>query len=164
MADFTVRRCGTEDGAMLRHLRLAMLEQDARSFNVDAEATRTKGVAWWEEWAREASAASSKGVVFALNGEVGVGMVAAHVEDGVVSTGALWVEPLHRGKRVAGALLSGVETWAHDVGATTIELSVAEWNKGALGLYDKHYYIDTGRRLPTRFGHRELVLAKQVGF
>jgi GNAT superfamily N-acetyltransferase len=163
MPDFMVRRCTETDGELLRRMRLAMLANDGQSFNVDAEALRGRDNAWWESWALAAAEALNKVVFFAEAEGEATGMIAAHLEDGVVHTGALWVEGQHRSHGIANALLNAVETWAHDVRATMIELSVARWNEGALRLYDRHYYRDTGRRLETRFGHDEIVLDKPVG-
>jgi GNAT superfamily N-acetyltransferase len=103
-------------------------------------------------------------VFFALAGEESLGMIAADIEGGVAHTRALWVEPRWRGKGVANALLDGVETWAHDVRAQRMELSVAERHEGAIRLYKRRHYQESGRLIPTRFGHRELVLSKPVGF
>jgi ribosomal protein S18 acetylase RimI-like enzyme len=154
----------SSDGEILRRARLAMLANDGHSFNVDAIATRGRTDAWWQSWAQEASQAHSKIVIFAEVGEEVVGMIAAHTEDGVAHAGALWVGPKFRRRGIASVLLDGVESWAHDVRATAVELSVAQWNKGALRLYELHHYRDTARRQTTRFGHLEIVLDKLVGF
>lgn len=164
MTDFMVRRCTETDGEVLRQTRLAMLANDGPSFNVDAVDLSGRDYAWWKSWAAEAAKAHDKVVFFAEADGEPVGMIAAHVEDDTVHTGALWVAEPYRARGIANALLNGVETWAHDVRATMIELSVARWNEGALRLYDRHYYRDTGRRLATRFGHDEIVLTKPVGF
>jgi ribosomal protein S18 acetylase RimI-like enzyme len=141
-----------------------MLDDAPTSFNVDVNSVRAQSTEWWDVWAHEAAEAAAKVVFFAEVSEAAVGMAAAHTEGDVVHAGALWVGPMWRGNGIANALLDGVETWAHDVRARYIELSVASWNTGARGLYERRYYRDTGRRLATRFEHRELVLGKPVGF
>jgi ribosomal protein S18 acetylase RimI-like enzyme len=140
-----------------------MLTSDPTSFNVSPRVTRSHDPAWWEQWALDAVAATDKIVFFAEVNASAVGMIAAHVDDGVVHTGALWIEPDHRHAGLAGALLNAVETWARDVRATTVELSVAEHNDGARRLYERRHYRATGERVPTRFSHHEIVMNKPVG-
>jgi ribosomal protein S18 acetylase RimI-like enzyme len=141
-----------------------MLRESPTSFNVDAAALTDEPPAYWRAWAEGAALAENGVVFFAYVAEEPVAMIAANLEGKTVHIGALWVSPSQRGHHFANALLCSVESWAHDIRATQIELSVAEWNDAAIRLYTQRHYQDTTERIATRFGHEERVMAKTVGF
>jgi len=52
----------------------------------------------------------------------------------------MYVRPEHRGKGIAGRLLAELETWARELGFSTMILETGRKQAEAIGLYTKHGY------------------------
>lgn len=57
----------------------------------------------------------------------------------------LAVDPDSWGTGVAGSLLAGAEDHARDMGRSTLELWVISSNERAIGVYERHGFVDTGQ-------------------
>jgi ribosomal protein S18 acetylase RimI-like enzyme len=152
-----VRPYERDEHELLRTLRLRMLEDAPDAFTVTVEAERDKPLAWWRE--RLASTRSDRNrlaLVAEVDGEP-VGSVLGVVDAfdrKLAHLYALWVSPHARRKGAANALVGAIFTWARERGAKSIELSVTIGNHGALALYERNGFRDTGEREPLRPGSR----------
>jgi RimJ/RimL family protein N-acetyltransferase len=61
---------------------------------------------------------------------------------------SMWVDPAHRGRRLADALIGAVLAWAVDEGARELTLWVADGNEAATRAYARAGFAPTGRRQP----------------
>lgn len=98
-----------------------------------------------------------------LDGQL-VGMASGvPTTDGVIELISMWVAPTARGRGVGDALVHEVERWGCSEGAHTLRLRVADGNRAASELYQRHGFRHTGELgdlMPDGVG-RERVMAKQ---
>ena len=73
-------------------------------------------------------------------------------EPEVVHLYAMWVEPSSRRKGIGRALVRAVTKWGTELGAAGVILNVTEDNEGALALYERCGFVDTGERESLREG------------
>lgn len=150
---FAVRRIRTDDGPLLRSMRLAALD------DAPGDATTTLARAQGHDddhWAEAATANASGGLqatFFAESPEAGegrpVGMVGAYANrDGVVNLVGLWSAPGHRDVGVADDLLDAVGRWAADSGAERLRIWVVERNEFARRFYESQGFEATGSTMP----------------
>jgi ribosomal protein S18 acetylase RimI-like enzyme len=143
----TVRRLRSDETALLRDLRLRALDSDPGAFAESPAAARAAPPTRWKQWA-----AQERGViVVALEGERGVGMVAARMHEelpGAAWLFALWVDPEARGSGLGARLIEEIAGWAREQGATRLDLSVTTNNGPAAALYARTGFAETGRRRP----------------
>ncbi len=90
-----------------------------------------------------------------------IGATAAN-ENGEVELISLWVAPIARGRGVGDALVECVIAWARDHAARFVVLAVAQGNRAAIQLYERHGFMDGGinptqpGEMPERRMHRAL--------
>ncbi len=143
-----VRRIRTDDGPLLRSLRLAALA-DAPS---DATTTLARAEAHDDDhWAEAAEANASGGLQATFFAETEdrpidtVGLVGAYANrDRVVNLVGLWSAPGHRDTGVAPLLLDAVDRWAADAGADRLRLWVVERNEFTRAFYEAEGFKVTG--------------------
>ena len=140
---FSVRRAGIGDEAVLRAVRLQALSDSPRAFGSTYERELARTTEDWRRWL-------ASGVTFLLEeGGEARGMVAG-VRDAqdplVVHLMAMWVHPDQRGTGAADALVSSVKAWAAEAGATQIRLKVVEGNGRARRCYERAGFRATGRQ------------------
>ncbi|MFB4353884.1 GNAT family N-acetyltransferase [Microbacterium sp. LS_15] len=63
--------------------------------------------------------------------------------DGRLEIKRLWIDPAHRGRRIATALLDEAHEHAVRSGASAIRLSVWDWRADAIALYRKAGFAET---------------------
>jgi len=98
-----------------------------------------------ERWrARLAVPGSYHGV--ALLDGVPVGMASGMPTErvGIVELLSMWVAPHMRGRGVGDRLVSAVTQWAEERGADLVRLAVADGNRPAAALYERHGFGYTG--------------------
>lgn len=101
--------------------------------------------------------------VVAVRDGIPVGLVRGVAKDGCAWLHSLWVSPRLRGQGLGSQLVTAVEEWATQLGATCIRLEVVPDNAPAIGLYRRHGYLDTGALGPLLpGGGRELVMEKRL--
>jgi RimJ/RimL family protein N-acetyltransferase len=87
--------------------------------------------------------------LFAWEGTDAVGAATGkpdpHEEGGREIVG-MWVDPAHRGRGVAAALIGELVAWARAEGSPSIALWVAEDNNPARRLYERCGFVATGER------------------
>jgi GNAT superfamily N-acetyltransferase len=103
-------------------------------------------------WRAELGAAGERSVTFfaIVDGSV-VGLIAAYRPDAAlpsVELVSMWVSPAQRRAGIAARLVDAVERWAHDTGATTVELWVTRGNDAAVRLYEAAGFGLTGGHQP----------------
>jgi GNAT superfamily N-acetyltransferase len=158
---YVIRRFDPVDWPLIRQTRLDMLTVDPRAFDAGVtEAAATDATAWMRWATGDIDTPRASWGVF--DGEVCVGMIAAHRELDDCHVGALWIRPEDRGAGMAHRLLDAAEAWGRDVGCSRITLGVADWNT-LQDVYGRRHYTRTGRFTRTRWGHNEIEMAKPVG-
>lgn len=165
-AGVEVVRCRPEQWQVLRRLRLQMLEEAPELFAERPGHAAARTVDDWRAQARHgAGDGRGEAVWFAVTPAGGaLGLVAAHLTtDGDAVMTALWVDPAHRGRGVAGRLIDTVERWAVAHGAPRLTTWVADRNVAARDLYRRRGYDDTPVRMAlAHHGLVEHVMAKRL--
>lgn len=93
-----------------------------------------------------------------------VGHAVASVVADVAELQRIAVDPEHRRRGLAGALLDGVVDLAEREGAERLLLEVREDNADALAFYDRHGFVEIDRRRRYyRDGATAVVLARPLG-
>lgn len=161
-----VRRVEPGDGALLRGIRLAALQDSPSAFasTYDQEVARTD-----EEWTARAhvgAGGSERAIFFAESDGETVGLVGGlrdHPGAGRVDLVSMWVAPTARRHGVAAALVTAVLEWAVATAATDVALWVTELNAPAQALYESMGFVPTGAKQPLpsdpSIGEFELVVA-----
>ena len=115
-----------------RDVRLRALAQDPRAF--------TARLADWDsggrdQWYARLRMPGTHNLVAVVDGRaVGVAR-GVPVDEDTKELRSLWVDPRVRGAGVAGALLTEIEAWAVEQGASRLRLTVLPDNAPALALY-----------------------------
>lgn len=166
---FVITPCAAPHWTQLRQLRLAMLSDDPLFFHASLDEWSAYPDRFWQEWARASQEAHTRLVTFARTAHAPRGMVAGDLRTpshasapAYVKVGALWVDPSLRRQGAARSLLTSIESWARQVNASQLRLTVAADNALARRLYATSGYRPTGRTIATARGVDELELAKAV--
>jgi ribosomal protein S18 acetylase RimI-like enzyme len=143
-----VRQAGAADWALLRELRLRALADapDAFASTLDQEAVFPEEV--WRQWAEGGPASAN---FIAREGGAGIGMAAIFAEPSVprrMHLVAMWIDPGHRRRGVARALIEQALRWADQRQAREVVLWVADHNTAARFLYERVGFRPTGERQP----------------
>jgi ribosomal protein S18 acetylase RimI-like enzyme len=143
-----VRPARAADWQTLRELRLRALADapDAFSSTLEEEASLPEQV--WRQWAHGGPASVN---FIAWEGGAAIGMVAIFaVADapGRMHLVAMWVDPHHRRRGVAWALVEQAVRWAQDRHAREVVLWVSDHNTPAWELYERIGFRPTGERQP----------------
>ncbi|MEV4278696.1 GNAT family N-acetyltransferase [Actinoplanes xinjiangensis] len=139
-----MRVLAENDWKVWRALRLAALTEAPYAFG--------SRLADWQgdgddeqRWRDRLSIPGSYNVVALLDGQpVGMASGVPTDQDGVVELISMYVTPAGRGRGVGDQLLHAVERWARQVEAGTLRLAVAEGNRNAIALYERHGFHDAG--------------------
>jgi ribosomal protein S18 acetylase RimI-like enzyme len=135
----------------LREIRLRALLDSPDAFgSTHARELQFPPATWTERAAR--SGRGDEDVTFvAEDSGRWVGMAVGHVEPEDPSRAGLyglWVEPAARGSGVGLALTDALADWAHSRRAEWLLLLVIESNAGAIRLYHRAGFTETGRIVP----------------
>lgn len=147
----TIRRLRRDEVDGWRDLRLRMLTESPAAFGTTLE---TALAAPHEEWVArtEALATGSDRAMFVADeaGELvaGAGAVPDPDDAAVPHLVAMWVAPQARGRGVGRGLVEAVIDWARELGAPSIRLFVVDHNAGALALYERCGFRQTGHLVP----------------
>jgi GNAT superfamily N-acetyltransferase len=143
-----VRQARAADWQALRELRLRALADapDAFASTLEEEAALPEEV--WRQWAQGGPASVD---FVASEGGADIGMAAIFtVADapGRVHLVGMWVDPRHRRRGVARALVGEAVRWAQERQASEVILWVADHNSPARTLYERIGFRPTGERQP----------------
>ncbi|MFL5798056.1 MAG: GNAT family N-acetyltransferase [Actinomycetota bacterium] len=145
-----IRATTEADWEALRDIRLRALEDAPYAFGSTIERERSRTEAEWREWAGRGRWAN--GVTFvATEGDRFLGLAGGFPEEGepdAVHLVSMWVDPSVRRAGVGCALIDTVVGWAHDRGARSVHLWVADGNDAAIALYRSCGFEPSGTRQP----------------
>jgi RimJ/RimL family protein N-acetyltransferase len=142
-----------------RDLRLRALADAPDAFCSSLEQERSFDESMWKSRLERAH------TVIAWAGPDAVGAATGkpdpHEEGGREIVG-MWVDPAHRGRGVAAALIGELVAWARAEGSPSIALWVAEDNSPARRLYEKCGFVATGERDVMRPGVDQLRMRRAL--
>jgi GNAT superfamily N-acetyltransferase len=143
-----VRRSGAADWEELRDLRLRALADAPDAF----ASTLAREAAFPEEvWRERAQGGRRSANLIAREDGAAVGMAAIFAAPGApgsVQLVAMWVDPRHRRRGVAMALIEQAVRWADRWQANEVLLWVADHNSAARTLYERAGFRPAGERQP----------------
>ena len=149
----TVRVVGGEDWPTWREIRLRALADSPSAYG----STYAREVAFMEQDWRDRLGDRDAVGVLVEDDRVAVGMGAGFPDlPGFLHVVAMWVDPAHRGRGVAHAVLCGVDTWARERGLR-LHLDVNTTNVVARRSYERFGFALTGETRPLRDGSDEVV-------
>ena len=136
-----VRRCGADNAALLRQIRLEALLDAPEAYGSTYDESRTFSLERWADMAgsRVYYLGESEGQV--------VGMAAGGRNDDHPDTHwlyGMYVSPSRRGSGLAPQLVEAVGEWARDEGATALHLHVGSTVARARAFYEKVGFVLTG--------------------
>jgi len=143
-----VRRTGADDWAALRRLRLRALADAPGAFASTLEAELAFPDDVWRQRAGDDSAAAT---FIASHGGDDVGLARIFAEPDPSSRAhlvSMWVDPAHRRRGLALALIDRAMGWAAERHADEVILWVADQNAAARRLYEQIGFRPTGERQP----------------
>ena len=150
---FEIRRVRADEWRELRALRLESLQDSPTAFwrRYDEDLRTTE--AEWRAWTASACFAAVDEGRF-------VGMVVGmpdDEQDDLADLYAMYVTPSARGRGVGEALVQQHLEWARQAGFRRVRLLVNVRNNGAIRLYERCGFRDTGAREPLRDGPETLL-------
>lgn len=130
-----VRALAPDEWRQLRSIRLAALHHDPTAF---ARTHEEEAGYESERWQGRAAGGPDNQNFVATEGDVFVGLVAAHrpTSEGPTELVSMWVSPEVRGRGVGRLLVEAVISWAADFDPPSVELWVTNGNRPAIGLYE----------------------------
>jgi ribosomal protein S18 acetylase RimI-like enzyme len=143
-----VRRTRTADWEALRDLRLRALADAPDAF---ASTLETETAFPAEEWRRRAAGGPGSARFIASEAGAGVGLAAIFAEPatpGRMHLVSMWVDPCHRRRGLARALVDQALGWAVEARAREVILWVVDGNTAARRLYERAGFRPTGERQP----------------
>ena len=156
-----VRALGEDDWRTWRDLRIRAVSDAPDSFAVTLDEELAKSDERWAEMiATSAANPKAESLVAYVDGDpAGIGYVT--VQEEVALVFAMWVDPEHRRRGVATALLDRMADLARAAGARAIELWVTEGEDPAEALYRSAGFVPTGAVEPLRQDSDRLVSAQR---
>jgi ribosomal protein S18 acetylase RimI-like enzyme len=147
----TVRRLSSKDVDVLRHMRLEALSHEPLSFaSVFGDWVRLTDREWRQNLAQPVFVAFLSGVPV---GMMGLRFEHARKLAHRAKLVSVYVRKGARGTGVAARLLHEVTEHARNRGVLQLELAVNSENARAIGFYQRHGFVETGR-VPNGFlGH-----------
>lgn len=145
-----VRRIANGDAALLKHVRLAALEDAPSAFGSTFAAEANRPEVEWVQRAIAGSEGSSRATFFAQLDDEVVGLVGGYRDEpssAIVELVSMWVAPHVRNRGVGAALLDAVTAWAIETNATSMSLWVTRGNT-AETLYSSKGFVTTGEIQP----------------
>jgi GNAT superfamily N-acetyltransferase len=132
-----VRRIRADEGLKNRDIRLRMLTESPDAFHSTVEVTQARPNGYWSNLARSSALAEDRVMYVADVASRWCGAAGGVLElDGsVVEVVGVWVDPAHRGRGIAAAMIASVLAWGRDCGASAAQLWVHDANDTAIRLY-----------------------------
>ena len=153
MNDVEIVPLAADEWQDLKRLRIAALTESPDSFSPTAESARAHDDAYWRRGAQRAATAEGFKLFIVRRDGEGLGLASAQRdENGVGHIGAMWVDPVLRGRGVGARLFDTVVTYLRGIHCAMIELSVTETNTAAIALYQSRGFVLTGQSEPLRPG------------
>ena len=140
----TVRRATADEWELVRHVRLAALQEAPYAFGSTYERERDFDEETW----RGRLSNPDRPTFLAFDGDTPVGIDGVYTENGDRILVAMWVAPHARRARVGAALTNAVCDWVRAQGDERVYLGVAEGNEPARRLYERLGFKMTGKSAP----------------
>ncbi|MEO6628417.1 MAG: GNAT family N-acetyltransferase [Aquihabitans sp.] len=173
---FRVRRIGSDEGPLLRALRLTALADAPGDATTTLARAEARDLSHWDASAAANASGQSQATFVAEpteesssnGGEIAVatavGMVGVYANhDGSANLVGLWAAPGFRDMGVANALIVAAAQWARAGGGERLRFWVVERNEHARRFYETEGFHATGNVMPYELNPRihqlEMVLA-----
>lgn len=144
-----MRRLRADEAALFKTLRLRALADSPDAFaNTYADAS-ARPDSYWQELTHSVTEPGRHAMFVAEAGEAPVGLafgLLGRDDPATAQLGGMWVEPVARGRGVGRALADAVLGWARERGFARVTLWVTEGNDGAIALYARVGFVQTGGR------------------
>lgn len=134
-----------------RSLRLRALQEAPDSFGEAFADAAGRPASYWEELTRSVTEPGRHVMFLACAGDDVLGSTYGlrdREQSGGGRVGGMWVEPAWRRRGVGHALLQQVFIWAREQGLSRLGLWAPSHSPGALALYGRAGFRETGRRRP----------------
>ncbi|MDH3307257.1 MAG: GNAT family N-acetyltransferase [Acidimicrobiia bacterium] len=147
---FTVRRILSEDGEVLRRVRLAALADSPGAFAMTLDEEHSYPPERWVEFAARRASGDEEVTFLAFDDrDTAVGIVGGYRRSPTTADlVAMWVDPAARRHRLGRELVAVLIRWARGAGCSAVELWVTRGNDGAKRLYDGFGFTETGAVQP----------------
>jgi GNAT superfamily N-acetyltransferase len=156
ITDVEIRRVNPGEWQRVRDLRLRALQGEPDAFGSTYGQEAEAGEDVWRSWSTGWPNAADQALFAAMEDGVWLGMaLGVRWEPGEpedVHLYAMWVEPSFRRQGIGRVLVGSVVEWATDLGAARVTLRVTEDHRGAVALYERSGFVDTGVRELLREG------------
>lgn len=160
-----VRKIEPADWPIYKDLRLRALRDAPDAFGSTLAAELPRPDALWQDRLVAACASGHDLPLFALAGALPVGLLWAKLDRSdakIVDLFQMWVDPAHRGRGLAGMLLTEAVAWARSTGAVTVRLGVSVADSAAYRLYIRHGFKPFGAPELLREGSSLLAQTMQL--
>jgi ribosomal protein S18 acetylase RimI-like enzyme len=151
----TVRSLEPHEVTLHREVRLRALRESPDSFGETATEVERQPHSYWEGLTRSVTTPDRHIMLLACEGDAVYGAIYGLVDSersDAGRIGGMWVDPSRRRQGVARALLQAVLRWARQRRMKHLGLWAPLENAGAIALYRRAGFADTGRRRPLRAG------------
>jgi GNAT superfamily N-acetyltransferase len=139
-----VRRIRASEWQLLRSLRLEALQDSPLSYGSTHEREVQRSDREWRERAVAGGAGAGEVAFVAIADGRWVGMARGHLEAPIAHLIAVYVTPEWRRRGIGRAVSMAVVGWARERQASTVVLSVSDWNDGARRVYESIGFAPTG--------------------
>lgn len=146
-----VRKIRENEGLRLRVIRLEALRDAPLSFGTTLAEAEALPEAEWHGRAERSAAGETQATFVAEERDEWLGMatgIRSASTAGSIGLVGVWVRPTSRGAGVARHLVGSVIRWARERAASRVELWVTETNGGAIELYRRLGFRETGATQP----------------
>ena len=146
-----VRRVRTDEGLMLRSLRLQALADAPMAFGTTLAEEQTRPDALWHQRAVDGAAGQSRVTFIVESGDTPVGLatgVRSEEDPTAAALVGVWIDRSSRGQGGGAALVAAVTDWAQSQGVQHLELWVTVDNSSAISVYEQSGFRPTGEAQP----------------
>jgi RimJ/RimL family protein N-acetyltransferase len=146
-----IRRIRPGEATQLRELRLRALGDAPQAFYSSLEDEEAKPLEQWERQVASLAESGDEAMFVAVRGDEWLGMAGGfrHPKKPETVTGwAGWVDPRMRARGLGLALVGAVADWARTLGASHLEVAVAEDNEPAKAFLERAGFSPTGEVKP----------------
>ncbi len=149
-----VRRLRADEAPLFKTLRLRALADAPDAFAHTYAEISPKPDTYWAEMTRSVTEPGRHAMFVAEDEAAAVGISFGLIDrerSDRAHLGGMWVDPATRHRGAGRALADAVLAWARERGFADIALWVTEGNVGAIALYERLGFTQTGRseRLPS---------------
>jgi len=150
-----VRRLEAHEVELHRELRLRALGDAPGSFDETAVEAGARPLSYWEDLTRSVTEPGRHVMFLADEGPAPVGSTYGLLDrdrPGAGRVGGMWVAPASRRRGVGRLLLRAVFDWARERELTGLGLWAPARSPGAIALYSREGFRETGVRRPLASG------------